>query len=161
MTRLDAQASPITIFVDADACPVKEEVYRVAERRAVRVVVVANRPILVPRAAFVERAVVEAGADAADDFIAARAAPGTVTITADVPLAARCVAAGGEAISPTGKAFTSANVGLALATRDLMAELRKAGEQTRGPKPFSRKDRSAFLAALDLAVVRLRRRGFS
>ena len=152
---------PIVILVDADACPVKAEVYRVAERHRARVFVVSNSFLAVPRDPLIERVVVGAGFDAADDWIAERARRGTIVITADIPLASRCVKAGAAVIGPTGRPFTEASVGMALATRDLMEDLRASGAVTGGPKPFSAKDRSAFLSALDLAVVRLRRAGFA
>lgn len=145
------------IYVDADACPVKAEVYRVAERHGLSVTVVANAPIAVPREAWLERVVVGSGADAADDWIAARAARGDVVVTADVPLAARCVKAGASVIAPYGKPFTEASIGMALATRNLLDQLRSAGEVTGGPKPFSPRDRSTFLQELDRTVVRLKR----
>ncbi|GJE40214.1 YaiI/YqxD family protein [Methylobacterium persicinum] len=148
---------PITIYIDADACPVKNETYRVAERYGLPVVVVANSLIPVPREPWIERVIVSDSFDAADDWIAERVGPGSIVITADVPLASRCVKAGASVLSPTGKAFTNASVGMALATRNLMQELREAGTVTGGPPPFSAKDRSAFLGALDRAVVRLRR----
>ena len=125
-----------------------------------RVVVVSNQPIAVPREAWIERVVVGAGFDAADDWIAARARRGVIVVTADVPLAHSCVAAGADVVAPNGRAFTAASIGMALATRDLMADLRAAGEVTGGPKPFSARDRSSFLSALDLAIVRLKRAGF-
>jgi hypothetical protein len=155
----------ISLYIDADACPVKQETYRVAERHvrkgtALKVFVVSNAPIAVPRDEFVERVVVGAGMDAADDWIAERAAPGGIVITADVPLASRCVRAGAEVIAPNGKAFTKDSIGMTLATRNLMDSLRSAGEITGGPKPFAPRDRSAFLAALDQAIVRLTRAGF-
>lgn len=149
----------IAIYVDADACPVKAEVYRVAERYGLQVFIVANSPIAVPRTPLIERVVVASGPDAADDWIAARAARGAIVVTTDVPLANRCVKAGAVVISPQGRAFTEASIGMALATRDLMESLRGAGEITGGPKPFAARDRSSFLSALDLAVVRLRRAG--
>lgn len=148
---------PITIFIDADACPVKNETYRVAERYGLPVVVVANSLIPVPREPWIEQVVVSGSFDAADDYIAGRVGPGSIVVTADVPLASRCVKAGASALSPTGKAFTDSSVGMALATRNLMQELREAGAVTGGPPPFSAKDRSAFLGALDQAVMRLRR----
>lgn len=147
----------ITIYVDADACPVKEQVYRVAERHGLKVYVVSNSPIATPRDANVERVVVAAGMDAADDWIAERATSRDVVVTADVPLAARCVKAGAAVIAPNGRAFTEASMGVTLATRNLMDQLRSAGEVTGGPKPFSPRDRSAFLSALDEAIVRLKR----
>jgi len=148
---------PITIFIDADACPVKAETYRVAERYGLHVYVVANSFLNVPREPWIERIIVSDGFDAADDWIAERAGPHSIVITADVPLASRCVKAGASALSPTGKAFTDSSVGMALATRNLMQELREAGAVTGGPPPFSARDRSAFLGALDRAVMRLRR----
>ncbi|KMO31560.1 YaiI/YqxD family protein [Methylobacterium aquaticum] len=147
----------ITIFVDADACPVKDEVYRVAGRHGACVVVVANSFITVPREPWIERVIVSDKLDAADDWIAERAGPQTVVVTADVPLASRCVKAGASVLAPTGKPFTESSIGMALATRDLMQSLREAGAVTGGPKPFSPKDRSAFLGALDRALMRLRR----
>ncbi len=152
-------SQPITIFIDADACPVKNETYRVAERYGLHVYVVANSILNVPREPWIERVIVSDGFDAADDWIAERVGPTSIVITADVPLASRCVKAGASALSPTGKAFTESSVGMALATRNLMQELREAGAITGGPPPFSAKDRSAFLGALDRAVVRLRRAG--
>ena len=154
---MTAPPDPIAILVDADACPVKDEVYRVAARYGLTTTVVANQPLLVPRDPLIERVLVPAGLDAADDWIAERAGPHTVVVTADVPLASRCVKAGASVLGPTGKAFTDSSVGMALATRDLMQSLREAGAVTGGPKPFSAKDRSAFLGALDRALVRLRR----
>jgi uncharacterized protein len=158
-------AQPIAIYVDADACPVKNEVYRVAERHlgrgvALKVFVVSNSPMAVPRDATIERVVVGAGMDAADDWIAGRAGAGIVVVTADVPLASRCVKAGATVLSPTGRPFTEAAIGMTLATRNLMESLRSAGEVTSGPKPFTSRERSGFLAALDQALVRLGRAGF-
>ena len=155
-----APARPITIYVDADACPVKAEIYRVAERHRLPVFVVANQPIAVPREDWITRIHVGGGPDVADDWIAERAGKGDVVVTADVPLADRCVKAGASVISPTGRAFTEASIGMALATRNLLDDLRSAGEVTGGPKPFAPRDRSAFLSALDLAIVRLKRAGF-
>ena len=152
-------APSITIYVDADACPVKQEVYRVAERHGALVMVVSNSPIAVPREPFIERVVVPAGPDKADDYIAERSHTGVIVITADVPLAARAVKAGAAAIAPNGKPFTADSIGMALATRNLMDQLRSAGEITGGPKPFSPKDRSAFLQSLDREIVRLKRAG--
>lgn len=151
---------PITLYVDADACPVKPEIYRVAGRHRVKVFVVSNAFLQVPQDPLIERVVVSAGFDAADDWIAERAGRGAVVITADIPLASRCVKAGAEVIGPTGKPFTEASMGMALATRNLMEDLRAMGEVTGGPRPFSQKDRSAFLSALDVAINRLKRAGF-
>jgi uncharacterized protein YaiI (UPF0178 family) len=148
----------IRIFVDADACPVKDETYRVAERYGLHVYVVANAFMAVPRCDWIERVIVPEGPDVADDWIAERAGPNDIVITADIPLAARCVRAGASVIAPNGKAFTEDSIGMTLATRNLMTDLRSAGAVTRGPPPFSRQDISRFLSALDLAVVRLRQK---
>ena len=150
---------PIEIFIDADACPVKDEVYRVGARYGIKVFVVANSTIRAPRHPSVELVVVAAGPDAADDWIAARAGAGGIVITSDIPLASRCVKSGAEVIAGTGRRFTEASIGMALATRDLMDHLRSTGETTSGPKAFTSRDRSNFLGALDNAVVRLQRAG--
>jgi uncharacterized protein YaiI (UPF0178 family) len=157
----------ISIFIDADACPVKQEIYRVAERHALKgvalkVLVVSNSPIAVPRdrGDLIERIVVGAGMDEADNWIADRAKRGDIVVTADVPLASRCVKADATVIAPNGKPFTKDSIGMTLATRNLMDSLRSAGEITSGPKPFSPRDRSAFLSTLDRAIVRLIRDGF-
>ncbi len=157
---VNAMQKPIAIYLDADACPVKNEAYRVAERHGLKVYVVSNSFIAVPRDPLIERVVVAAGMDAADDWIAERAGPGDIVITADVPLASRGIKAGAEVIAPNGRAFTDDSIGMTLATRDLLHGLRAAGEITGGPKPFAPRDRSHFLSALDAAIVRLRRRGF-
>ena len=154
-------AKAITIYVDADSCPVKAEIYRVAERCSLKVYVVCNSAMAVPRTPLIERIVVGSDPDAADDWIAERVSRGAIVITADVPLAHRCIKAGADVIAPTGRAFTEASIGMALATRDLMADLRSAGQITGGPKPLQPRDRAIFLSALDLAVVRLKRDGFS
>jgi uncharacterized protein YaiI (UPF0178 family) len=156
---------PISIHVDADACPVKAEVYRVAERHLLKgvdlkVFVVTNSAIVVPKHPAIERVIVGAGMDAADDWIAERAGPDSIVVTADVPLAARCVKADATVIAPTGRPFTEDAIGMALATRNLMDQLRSAGEVTGGPRPFAPRDRSSFLAGLDRALVRLKRNGF-
>src|SRR6476469_10788361 len=148
---------PIAIYVDADACRVKAEIYRVAERHGLKVLVVSNSPIAVPREPWIERVVVGAGMDAADNWIAERAGPGDIVITADVPLASRGVKAGAAVIAPNGKTFDEDSIGMTLATRNLLHELRGAGEITCGPKPFAPRDRSSFLSALDRAVVRIKR----
>ena len=158
---MTAPPSPIIIYVDADACPVKQEVYRVAERHGVKVFVVSNAPIAVPRDPMIERIVVPSGMDIADNWIAERAVKGAIVITADVPLAARAVKAGAVAIAPNGKPFDESSIGMALATRNLLDQLRSEGAITGGPKPFSPKDRSAFLQSLDREIVRLKRAGFS
>ena len=148
----------ICIFVDADACPVKPEVYRVAERYALKVYVVANSFMNVPRSDMIERVIVTQGPDVADDWIVERAGAADIVITADIPLAGRCVKKGATVIGPTGKPFDENSIGMALATRDLMTDLRSAGATTRGPPPLSRQDVSRFLSALDLAVTRLKRK---
>jgi uncharacterized protein YaiI (UPF0178 family) len=147
-----------TIYIDADACPVKEEIYKVGRRVGWDVVVVANSFIRTPTEPRIRFVLVEASADAADDWIAERAGRGDVVVTNDIPLAGRSLDKGAEAISPTAKVFTSDMIGSALATRGLMEHLRSFGEITSGPKPFSPKDRSTFLSALDAAVRRANRK---
>lgn len=158
MSMEEPGTSAIRIFVDADACPVKPEVYRVAERYGLKVFVVANAFIQVPRNELIERVIVAEGPDVADDWIATRAGATDIVITADVPLAARCVQKGATVLSPTGKLFDDDSIGMAVATRNLLTDLRSAGAVTRGPPPLSRQDLSRFLSALDLAVVRLKRK---
>jgi uncharacterized protein YaiI (UPF0178 family) len=145
-------------YVDADACPVKDEIYRVARRYGVAVKVVANAFLMVPREALIERIVVEAGPDVADDWIAERAGPRDVVITSDIPLAERCLKAGAQVLAPNGRAFTFDTIGSALAGRAVAEHLRSIGETTSGPKPFAAADRSKFLQSLDEAVHRARRR---
>ncbi len=146
----------LTIYVDADACPVKEEVYRVARRYALRVAVVANAPLRVPADPLVEL-VVRPGFGAADDWIAGQAGAGDVVITADIPLAARCLARGGRVLGPKGQPFTENDIGSALAMRDLMDQLRQGGQITGGPAAMTAKDRSRFLSKLDEAAGAVRR----
>lgn len=142
-----------TIFVDADACPVREETVRVAERHGIAVCFVSNGGIRPSAHPLVRVVVVEAGADVADKWIADAIRPGDVCVTADVPLAAHCIEAGGQAIGPDGAAFTVANIGSRLAMRDLMADLRAAEPFRKGGgRPFSRADRARFLEALDRAL---------
>jgi uncharacterized protein YaiI (UPF0178 family) len=141
----------LMIFVDADACPVKEEVYKVARRYSIRVAVVANAPLRVPADPLFEL-VVRTGFGAADDWIAEQAGPGDIVVTADIPLAARCVAKDARVLSPKGQPFTENDIGAALATRDLMEELRQGGVVTGGPAPMTPKDRSRFLSKLDELV---------
>jgi len=152
-----SEVSPIRIFVDADACPVKPEVYRVAERHRLRVYVVANSPIWVPREPLVERVTVGSSFDATDNWIAERADAAAIVITNDIPLASRCVKAGARVIAANGRAFTESSIGMTLAVRNLMADLRETGEMSGGPPTFSPRDRSAFLAELDQTIRRLRR----
>jgi len=144
-------------YIDADACPVKDEVYRFAARHQVPVTVVAVGFIRVPQDPMIERVAAGASPDAADNWIAERAAAGDIVITADVPLASRCVKAGAEVIAPNGRPFAEQSIGMTLAVRNLMHDLRSAGEVTRGPRPFSPRDRSAFLSALDETVRRVQR----
>jgi len=151
------EPAPIRIYVDADACPVKDEVYRVAARHGVPVSVVANGFIRVPQDPLIERVAAGSAPDAADDWIAERAGPHDIVITADVPLASRCVKAGALVIAPNGRPFSEDSIGMALAVRNLMSDLRSAGETTGGPRPFAPRDRSAFLSALDQAIRRLQR----
>ncbi|MFT4097813.1 MAG: YaiI/YqxD family protein [Rhodoblastus sp.] len=149
--------SEFSILVDADACPVKDEVYKVAQRRGARVFIVSNSFMQIPRADFIERVIVPAGPDVADDWIAERADARTVVVTQDLPLADRCVKKDARVLSPKGQEWTAQNIGSALATRNLMTDLRSAGETTSGPPPFGPRDRSAFLSALDLALTRMAR----
>jgi hypothetical protein len=148
----------LRILVDADACPVKEDIYKVARRLRVPVAIVADSFIRVPADPLIERIVVGDGFDAADDAIAAAAAAGTVVVTADILLAGRCLEAGATVIAPTGKPFTGNSIGTAIATRAIMADLRAGGAIVGATAPFSRADRSRFLSALDAALVRLARR---
>jgi uncharacterized protein len=150
----------IRILVDADACPVKEEIYKVAWRHEVPVTLVSNQHLRIPAHPLLDKVVVGSGFDAADDWIAEASGPGTIVITADILLADRCLKAGAAAISPAGKPFTANSIGSAVATRAIMADLRAGavGEGIGGPAPFSKADRSRFLSALDDALVRLKRR---
>ena len=149
----------LDIYVDADACPVKDEIYRVAGRHGLAVHVVSNRGCRVPADPRIRSVVVEDRLDAADDWIAERIGPGDIVVTADIPLAARCIARQAGALGPTGKPFTEDSIGMALATRDLMGQLRDAGVVSGGPPAFSRQDRSRFLGALETMIQAIRRRG--
>ena len=149
--------SVFRILVDADACPVKDEVYRVALRRGVPVVVVSNSRLRVPEHVLVTRIVVSDAFDAADDWIVSQADGRTVVITGDILLADRCLKAGATVLGHNGKPFTGASIGGALATRAIMADLRAGGDVVGGPAPFAKADRSRFLQALDEALVRLER----
>ncbi|MCG8589127.1 MAG: YaiI/YqxD family protein [Proteobacteria bacterium] len=146
------------ILIDGDACPVKDEAYVVATRYGLGVVVVANARMSVPSELGVELVVVDDGPDAADDWIAAHAEPGDIVVTADIPLAARCLDAGALVVGSDGRPFTEHSIGAALATRDLKAHLRESGAFSGGPRPLSERDRSRFLSALDQAVQQSRRR---
>ena len=146
-----------TLYIDADACPVKDEVYRVADRYHLPVFVVCNSFIRTPGGPRITLMVVEEGPDVADDWIAERARPGDIVITADIPLAQRALAAGAQALHPAGRPFTPDNIGGALASRAVGEHLRSMGEITGGPRAFAPQDRSRFLQALDAAVVKARR----
>lgn len=146
----------LTIYIDADACPVKDEVYRVARRYSMPVVVVANAPLGVPSDKLIEL-VVRAGFGGADDWIAEQAGSGDIVVTADIPLAGRCLAKGARVLDPKGQPFKDNDIGAALAMRELMNELRQGGMVTGGPAPMTPKDRSRFLGKLDEAVNAVRR----
>ena len=148
---------PLRILVDADACPVKEEIYKVARRHRVPVAIVANAFIRVPPEPGFERVLVGSGFDAADDWIAAAASPATVVVTGDILLADRAVKAGATVLSHNGRKFDAGSIGHAVAQRALMADLRAMEVVSGGPAPFAKADRSRFLSALDEAIVRLRR----
>ncbi|MGU3314627.1 YaiI/YqxD family protein [Sphingomonas sp. M6A6_1c] len=150
-------AEGVRILVDADACPVKDEIYKVAWRRAVPVTIVSNSHFRIPQHPLVTRVVVGDGFDAADDWIAGTADAQAVVITADILLADRCLKAGATVLAPTGKPFTTASIGGAIATRAIMADLRAGGDQLGGPKPFAAQDRSRFLQALDTVLAKLQR----
>jgi uncharacterized protein YaiI (UPF0178 family) len=147
----------LTLFIDADACPVKDETYRVARRYQMRVMVVANSPMRVPNDALIEL-VVRPGFGAADDWIAEQAGPGDIVITADIPLAARCLQKEARVLDAKGGEFTDDDIGSALATRELMDQLRQSGEITGGPSPMTQKDRSRFLSRLDEVINAIRRK---
>ncbi|TYC85368.1 YaiI/YqxD family protein [Novosphingobium sp. BW1] len=143
------------ILIDADACPVKEETYKVSARYKVPVVVVSNQIIRIPQSPLISRQIVSDAFDAADDWIAENCDKGSIVITADILLADRCLKAGSEVLAPNGKPFTPASIGGAIATRAIMADLRAGGDQIGGPPPFSKQDRSRYLSALDQVVTRL------
>jgi hypothetical protein len=155
---MTARANTTRIYVDADACPVKDEIYRVAARHGLAVSVVAGQFIRVPQDPMIERIAAGSAMDAADDWIAERAGPDDIVITSDIPLASRCVKSGAEVIAPNGKPFTEQSIGMTLAVRNLMTDLRSSGEVTGGPKSFASRDRSAFLSALDQTIRRIQRR---
>ena len=157
MSDPPAPATGPRVLVDADACPVKEEVYRVAWRRSVPVKVVSNSAMRVPDHPLIERVLVSGAFDAADDWIAGEADARTVVITGDILLADRCLKKGATVIGHNGKPFTTASIGGAIATRAIMADLRSGAGVTGGPAPFAKADRSRFLQALDAALVRLGR----
>lgn len=146
-----------TLYIDADACPVKEEAYKVARRYGMPVKVVANAFLMVPNEPLIERVIVDAGPDIADDWIAERATVGDVVVTNDIPLADRSLKAGAQVLSPSGRVFTPDSIGSALAGRAIGEHLRSLGEITSGPKPFGPADRSRFLQELDAAVHRAKK----
>lgn len=146
------------IFVDADACPMKQEAYRVARRYRLDVTLVANSWMRVPKGPGIVLQVVKNGFDAADDWIVEHLQPDDIVVTADIPLASRCIKKGASVIGPTGKPFTDDNIGTAVAGRDLLAELRNAGALTGGPPPLTKRDRSRFLQALDNTIQSIRRK---
>ncbi len=147
------------LFVDADACPVKQELVRVAERHGLIVHMVSNRWVRGDAHPLIQRVVVADGPDVADDWIAERIGAGDIVITADIPLAARCVGKGARALTPTGRILDGNSIGLAVATRDLMTNLRDIGVITSGPAAFSKKDRSRFLDALEATIQAIGRGG--
>jgi uncharacterized protein len=147
----------INIFVDADSCPVKQEVYRVAARYGLSVTLVSNSNIRLPEKTAVKLVVVDGGLDAADDWIAEHATDNDIVVSADIPLAARCIKKGAKAIGPKGHTFTEESIGNALATRELMNHLRDLGEIQCGPAPFEKRDRSRFLHQLDEIIQALLR----
>jgi len=149
---------PIRILVDADACPVKDEIYRVAWRHEVAVTIVSNAYIRIPDHPLISRIVVSDGFDAADDWIAEACDAASIVITSDILLADRCLKAQASVLAPNGKPFTTSSIGSAIATRAIMADLRAGGDQLGGPPPFSKTDRSKFLQELDTTLVRLRKR---
>jgi uncharacterized protein len=148
----------LKIYIDADACPVKEETYKVAIRYGLHSFVVCNSFMQIPMSPLITRVIVAAGADVADDWIVEHVAAGDVVVTADIPLAARVLAKEAQAIAPYGRAFTEDSIGLALAQRSLMEHIRSTGEITGGPPPFSPANRSRFLQALDQAIAREKRK---
>jgi len=150
-------APAITIFIDADACPVKDETYKVAARYGLKTFVVSNSFMQIPASPLIERVVVDAGPDIADDWIAERAGAGDIVVTNDIPLADRVLKSGAAAIKPNGQPFTHDSIGSALAQRSIMEHIRSTGEITGGPRPFDRADRSRFLQALDTAIQKSRR----
>jgi uncharacterized protein YaiI (UPF0178 family) len=154
VTQRNSSFRNVTIFIDADACPVKDEVFRVSGRLGLKTFVVSNAWMRLPDDPLIERVVVPAGPDVADDWIAERAGKGSVVVTNDVPLADRCVKVGARVVAPSGRVFDAASIGMALATRDLMEDLRSTGQITGGPAPFGPKQRSAFLQSLDREVRR-------
>lgn len=149
----------LSVFVDADACPVKDEIYKVALRHSVRTIVVSNGGVRIPDHPLITREIVSNAFDAADEFIAQMAGARAIVVTADILLADRCLKAGASVIAPNGKPFTASSIGSSIATRAIMQDLRGSGDPTAagGQRPFSKEDRSRFLQTLDAAIVRLKR----
>ena len=155
--RLNPPPAPIRIFIDADACPVKDETYKVALRYGLKTWVVSNAFIQIPTSPLIARMIVDAGPDVADNWIADEVAPDDIVVTNDIPLADRVLRKGGHALAPNGRRFTADTIGSALAQRALMEHLRSTGTLTGGPKPFERNDRSQFLQALDAIISQVKR----
>jgi uncharacterized protein len=155
--KRNGNSMDLRVLVDADACPVKDEVYRVALRHQARVVIVANRYMRIPIDPLIEQMVVEDSFDAADDYIAGTADGTSIVVTADILLAKRCLEAGASVLAPNGKPFTDSSIGAAIATRAIMNDLRAGGDILGGPSAFTKADRSRFLSALDSILVRLAR----
>ena len=155
----EEQGNGVTILVDADACPVKDEIYKVALRHDVPVVIVSNSFIRTPPHRLISAVIVSDGFDAADDYVAEQAGPKSIVITADILLAERCIKVGASVLGSNGKPFTENSIGGAIATRAIMADLRAGavGQNVGGPAPFSKADRSRFLSALDQTLVRLKK----
>ena len=152
------EGQAIEIFIDADACPVKDEVYKVAQRYGLKTYVVSNAFMMIPRHPRIERVIVEAGPDIADDWIAEHVGPGDIVITNDIPLAERVLAIPAAAIAPNGRVFTRDSIGAAIAQRAIMEQIRSTGAITGGPPPFAKADRSRFLQALDETITKEVRR---
>jgi len=148
---------PVNIYIDADACPVKEETYKVAFRHGLHTYVISNSYIQIPTSNMISRIIVNAGPDVADDWIVENIAAGDIVITSDIPLAARILTKKGHAIAPYGRPFTEESIGLALAQRSIMEHIRSTGEITGGPPPFTNANRSRFLQILDQTIVRQKR----
>jgi uncharacterized protein len=157
MNQDDKPSAGVAIYVDADACPVKAEAVRVADRHGLTVYMVSNSWMRLDDNPLIQRVVVAEGPDAADDWIAERAGASDVVVTADILLAARCLKAGARCLGPTGKAFTDANIGAAVAMRDLQRHLRETGESRGFNAVFTPRDRSRFLEAMEQAVQALKR----
>ena len=149
----------LNIYVDADACPVKQEVCKVAKRYGLKVIFVSNSRMRIPDPGISKLVVVDGGFDAADDWIVGHVLTNDIVVTADIPLAHRCIGKGARVIGPTGRPFTEENIGSAIAMRELMADLREAGTITGGPPPFQKKDRSRFLHRLDQMIQKINREG--